>query len=167
MGLLKQLRRGIVLVTVGMTIGCQQVVPLPTPIPPEKGGFPPPTHPTLSTTYNYAKMSPAKREEIIRILLDYHALYDHYLKAVIATYQKKVYITSQDRRLMCRPDRFLKKVNLPPDLKVKDNGKYTDDELISILARYIKTLKTSIEMHNQMVDKSTAEYKMYCMSTVQ
>lgn len=159
-----QLKRSLLYLWVCFLTACEIGYPPPT----HPGiGFPPPPPPALSSEYDYSHMAPEKRDEIIKVLIEYYVLYGSYLKGVVMTYQGRVFITGNDKHLLCRPEHFLKQVELPPSLKLKDDGKHTDDEIIGILARYIKVLRSSVEAHNRNVEKIAADFERNCISTTQ
>ena len=145
------------------TTGCQQYSgPYLGYPPPRTHDFSPPPPPDIHR-FNFAKMDKKSREVIIGEMLEYHLLYDQYLKGVVETYLHTNYSSIRERMSLCKPKSFIKKVKVPPELRIKDDGKYTDDELILMLTRHIRVLNDRISEHNDKVDDLIKDYIRDCL----
>ena len=160
------LRLGTIMLTLGIltTTGCQQYAGPYIGFPPSSYAhdFPPPPPPEIRR-FDFAKMDKRSRETVINDMLAYHELYDQYLKGVVETYLHTNYSSIRDRMSACRPKSFIKKVKTPPELRIKDDGKFTDDEIILMLTRHIRVLKDRISEHNERVDDLIKDYTRDCL----
>ena len=124
-------RLGIIMLALGIltTTGCQQFDGPYIGFPPVSRGhdFPPPPPPEIRR-FDFANMDKRSREAVINDMLSYHELYDQYLKGVIETYLHTNYSSIRDRMSACKPKMYIKKVKVPPELRIKDDWEGFTDE---------------------------------------
>ena len=134
-------RLGMIMLALGIltTTGCQQFDGpyISFPSSSRAHDFPPPPPPEIRR-FDFAKMDKRSREVVINDMLSYHELYDQYLKGVVETYLHTNYSSIRDRMSACRPKSFIKKVKTPPELRIKDDGRFTDDEINDRVDELIK-----------------------------
>lgn len=133
------------------------------PYPQNKMGFPPPPYPQFHSHYRYEDMSKEDIEETMHNAIRYLQLLDQYIENIHETYLHVPYLSYTDRYHACRPEIFIQPIEILPALKIKDDGRQSDDELISTLARRVKLLSLKIEEHNHRVEELTRDYRQYCM----
>jgi hypothetical protein len=102
-------------------------------------------------------------EATMRNATRYLNLLDQYIENIHETYLHTPYLSFADRYHACRPEIFIRPIDVIPALKLKDDGMHSDDELISTLARRVKLLSLKIEEHNAHVKELTRDYQQYCM----
>lgn len=134
-----------------------------SPDPKNQVGFPPPPFMPFHSHYRYNEMPQREIEATMRNATRYLNLLDQYIENIHETYLHTPYLSFADRYHACRPEIFIRPIDVIPALKIKDDGMHSDDELISTLARRVKLLSLKIEEHNMHVQELTRDYQQYCM----
>lgn len=154
---MKFARRTPVYIKVGLCIialvGC-------TFNPPPHAYDGPPLPPKIS--YEYNKMSQSQIERTLHYLSNYQRILDHYIESISETILDREYISIDDRVHLCRATEYIKTIELPPKPNIRDDGRLSDDVIISKLADYIKQLTDRIKKYNARVDELRKMYEEQC-----
>lgn len=121
----------------------------------------PPYPPQLS--YDYSKMSREEIERTIKHLIEYQHMLDQYIEDVTETLLDREYVSLTDKSHLCLASVYIKEIELPEKLKIKDDGTHSDDVIISKLVSYIKRLTDKVRDYNRHVGKLREEYDRLCL----